>query len=203
MTLHRLKLALAPVGWRLLSGTWRCPSTEVTPNDPGGAVIFACLHRDILVAIRFCRSARPSLLVSKSTDGQILIRTLQRDGFGFVRGSTGHDGREGFVGLMRELRAGRHVGLAVDGPRGPFGRVHPGALQLARRAAVPIVPLRVAGSGCIQLNTWDRTRVPLPGARLEVTVMPRLLVDPDADAEEMGRIAGELARRLGVTEEAP
>ena len=185
MPLQRLKLLLAPPVWRLLTASWRCNATPRGPRPSDGPVIFACLHRDILPAIHYCRPARPTLLVSKSPDGAILIDTLARDGYGFVRGSTGHDGREGFVGLLRTLREGRHVGVAVDGPKGPFGHVHPGALQLARRSGAPIVPLTVSGRGCVRLDTWDRTVVPLFWARLAVRAGEPMHVPADADAGQL------------------
>jgi len=193
-----LKRALAPVAWRWWTRTWHC-------NEAGGEsarpLIYACLHRDILPAIRYCRPEGPTLLVSKSTDGQILAGVLMREGFGFVRGSTGHDGREGFVGLLRVLRAGGCVGVAVDGPRGPFGHVHPGALQLARRSGAPIVALTVAGRSCVQLGTWDHTLVPLPGARLTVTPAPPLHVAGRSDADALASARRELAARLGLEPE--
>jgi lysophospholipid acyltransferase (LPLAT)-like uncharacterized protein len=198
VALGRLKLALARPGWRLLSVAWSC--NEAPPPD-GRARIYACLHRDIMPAIRYCRSARPTLLVSKSPDGQILARALADDGFGFVRGSTGHDGHEGFVGLLRVLRAGGVVGVAVDGPRGPFGHVHPGALQLARRSGAPIIALTVRCRGCVQLRTWDRTVVPLPGARLQVAPADPLIVAADAGPEQLARAARDLGARLGLAAE--
>jgi lysophospholipid acyltransferase (LPLAT)-like uncharacterized protein len=198
---QRLKLWLAPPCWRLLSRSWRINETPLQPGRRREAVIFACLHRDILPAIRYCRPARPTLLVSKSPDGQILIRTLARDGFGCVRGSTGHDGHEGFVGLLRTLRRGRHVGLAVDGPRGPFGTIHDGVLLLALRASVPIIPLTVAGRGCLRLDTWDRTLVPMPGARLTVAAGLPMHVPQGAGRAELDRLRRELGRRLGVPQE--
>ena len=201
MALHRFKSALAPPIWRLLTRSWRCNMTALEPHPPTGPVIFACLHRDIMPAIWYCSPARPTLLVSKSPDGAILIDTLARDGYGFARGSTGHDGREGFVGLLRTLRQGRHVGLAVDGPRGPFGHVHDGVLQLARRSGAVIVPLTVRGRGCFRLDTWDRTLVPLPWAHLVVTAAATLTVPAAADTAELETLRAELARRLGLQHE--
>lgn len=200
MPLQRLKLALAPPLWRLISRSWRLPVTARTDGDPTGPVIFACLHRDILPAIMHCRPARPALLVSKSDDGQILIHTLAGDGYRFARGSTGHDGREGYVALLRQLRAGHHVGVAVDGPRGPFGHIHPGALQLARQAGVGIVPLSVRARPCLQLGTWDRTVLPLPWARIEVVVGQELRIDRGATNEQLADLARSLAAALGVPE---
>lgn len=52
--LQALKLALAPPVWRLLTASWRCNETALGPRPDAGPVIFACLHRDILPAIRYC-----------------------------------------------------------------------------------------------------------------------------------------------------
>jgi lysophospholipid acyltransferase (LPLAT)-like uncharacterized protein len=195
---QQLKLLLAPPCWQLLGHSWRINETPLPPLPGGEAVIFACLHRDILPAIRYCRPAAPILLVSKSPDGRILSRSLRRDGFGFVRGSTGHDGREGFAGLLRALRRGRHLGIAVDGPKGPFGTIHAGVLLLARRSGAPIVPVTASGRGCLALNTWDRTLVPLPWARVTVTVTAPLRVPPDAGPDLLASLREDLAGRLGM-----
>ena len=72
----------------------------------------------------------------------------------------------------------------------------PGALQLARRAGAPIVPLTVQGRGCLQLRTWDRTLAPLPWARLEVRVHAPIEVPEAADAAAVEQLAAELAAAL-------
>lgn len=197
MSAQRIKCWLARPAWRALSRSWRMQRTPLRPGPLSPPVIFACLHRDILPAICYCRPARPALLVSKSPDGQILQRALAHDGFEFVHGSTGHDGRDGFVGLLRVLRRGGHVGLAVDGPRGPFGTVHGGVLLLASRSGAPIVPLTVARRGCLHLPTWDRTRVPWPAARVSVAAGPPLAVAAAAGEQDLDALRRELERRLG------
>ena len=93
------------------------------------------------------------------------------------------------------------MGRAVDGPRGPFGHVHDGALQLARRSGAAIIPLTVTGSGCVQLKTWDRTLVPLPWARLYVRPGAVLTVPADAEEGALAALRGELARGLGLEPE--
>jgi lysophospholipid acyltransferase (LPLAT)-like uncharacterized protein len=190
--LQPVKLALAPIGWRLLAATLRVNRCAAFPLGEASPVIFACLHRDIIPAILFVRPARPYLLISKSPDGQLLIRCLARDGFGFVRGATGEDGGPAFVQLLRALRAGRHLGLAVDGPRGPYGAVHDGVLQLARRAGAPILPLVAAARRKAVLATWDRTVVPYPLSRVSVHTGSPLSIPADAGEEELE----EARRRL-------
>lgn len=198
MVVQRLKLALGPAGWRLLAATCPHQTTPLAPGPVAAPVIFACLHRDILPAMLYCRAARPYLLISKSPDGEILVRTLARCGFGFVRGSTGHAGHEGFVGLLRELRAGHHVGVAVDGPRGPSGRVHDGVLQLARRAQVPIVPLVARCRRPLTLSTWDRTVVPLPFTAFTVVAKDSVRITAEIDDAGLEAARRLLAERLEV-----
>lgn len=185
------KTALAWPLWRLLAGSWRLETTwDLDSAD--GPVIFACLHRDFLVAIRYVRPARPCLLVSSSTDGDILVRTLGTGGYDYVRGSTGSGGGRALVELRRRLEAGRCLGLAVDGPKGPFGRVQDGVLHLARLTGAPILPLRVRASRAWVLGTWDRTVVPQPGSRISVTVGPALRCGRDAGPDTLDRLRSRL-----------
>lgn len=195
-----LKLALAPLGWRILTGAWRLSATGV-PLPEAGPWIYACLHRDILPAIVHVRSSRPVLLVSNSPDGEILVRTLGQRGYGFVRGASGDDGGRAFVLLKQALAAGRHVGIAVDGPEGPYGVVQPGALRLAQVAGVPIVPLRAEARRAKVLATWDRTVVPWPGSRILMERGRPLRVPPDAGAADLDRARNELAAFLTGREE--
>lgn len=190
---QHLKLLLAPVAWTLLRRSLRLvefsPPADGASGPQSGPCIFACLHRDILPAIIHVRPARPVLLVSSSPDGEILKRTLGSRDYGFVRGSTGADGGRAFLALRRALAEGRNVGLAVDGPQGPYGVIQDGIFQLARVAGVPIRPLRAEAAWSLHLRTWDRTLIPLPLARVRirsgaVLQMPR---DASADAVESAR----------------
>ena len=193
------KLLLAPVAWRILAGTVRLDGAP--PPASGPARIFACLHRDILPAIMHVRPARPSLLVSTSPDGDILIRTLGRRHYGFVRGGTGDNGQRAFVALRRELAAGRSIGLAVDGPKGPYGVIHDGALQLSRLTGRPLVPLRAVPGRCTVLGTWDRTIVPHPFSRVRIDAAEAFTVPATADAAGLDACRQVLATFFGVEEE--
>ena len=195
--LQAVKLAVAPVAWRVMRGTVRL--AEYTPHDDerDHPVIFACLHRDILLAIMHVRPMRPSLLVSGSPDGDILIRTLGHRDYGYVRGATGEDGKRAFVHLRRELDAGRSIGLAVDGPKGPFGVINEGVLQLSRLSGRPIIPLRAEPSRWMVLNTWDRTVVPYLFSRVVMQRGAPVAVDRDGGEADLAAARAELARFFG------
>lgn len=189
-----LKMAAAPLGWRLLGSTVRLhPRGLPAEAEPA---IYACLHRDILPAILFVRPVRPVLVVSHSPDGEILVRTLGEQGYGFVRGATGEGGGRAFVELRRLVENGASAGLAVDGPRGPFGCVHDGVLQLARLTGRPVVGLRCRYGAAVSLGTWDRTRVPWPGSRVHVELAPPVLVPREAGAAELASRRESLAAWL-------
>lgn len=192
------KMALAPVAWSYLRRWVRLESADPAVRAESGPAIFACLHRDILPAIRYVAPLRPVLLISTSDDGEILIRALTGSGFGFARGQTGSEGARALVELRRHLAAGRSVGVAVDGPEGPYGRIHPGAVQLARLTGAPIVPLRAEPRGALHLPTWDRTLVPLPWSRISVVEGNPITVPGSADAQRQGTAQTALAEFFGV-----
>jgi lysophospholipid acyltransferase (LPLAT)-like uncharacterized protein len=95
---------------------------------------------------------------------------------------------------LRALRRGRPVGLAVDGPRGPRGKVQEGSLRLASRAGVPLVPLRSSGGTWVLRRSWDHFEIPRPGGQIEVTVGPAVHVGPGVGGIERAR--QELDRAL-------
>ncbi len=193
-----LKLTLAPPVWRLLSATIRLERLPDRYLAPGRPLILSCLHRDILPAIMHVKPARPALLVSLSPDGDILIRTLGRRHYRFVRGATGEEGNRAFMGLVRELDRGHSVGVAVDGPKGPFGAIQDGVLQLARLTGVAILPLVARAERARTLSTWDHTVVPYPFSRVEFDHGPLLTVSRRAGHDEIQQARERLAGFFGV-----
>ena len=198
MSLQGMKLVLAPLAWRFLKTTLRLAEFRPGPDMGDGPFIFACLHRDILPAIMHVRSARPALLVSNSPDGDILIKTLGHRDYRFVRGATGSEGQRALVLLKRELEAGHCVGLAVDGPEGPFGAIREGVLHLARMTGVPVVPLVARTLRPLVLDTWDRTVVPIPFRRVTLERGPVLHIPGAADEEDLKSFRLTLAAFFGV-----
>lgn len=192
-----MKLALAPVAWQALRSTIRLSEFQPATDDKH-PLIFACLHRDILMAILHVRTMKPSLLVSESPDGDILIRTLGRQHYGFVRGATGEGGKRAFVALRRELDQGRSIGLAVDGPKGPYGVINEGVLQLSRLSGAPIVPLLAEARRRTILNTWDRTVVPHPFSRVLMRRANNVVVPRESGEAELAGLRLGLAQFFGV-----
>jgi lysophospholipid acyltransferase (LPLAT)-like uncharacterized protein len=140
------------------------------------------------------RGRKPTVvLVSLSADGAMQARALAMLGLRVVRGSTSRAGARGLAALIRAMRRdGVDAAFAVDGPRGPRGRVQGGAVAAARAAGGVVVP--VAGSmrsGVVLAKTWDRFAVAWPFTRVDVALgRPIEPGEPAAGAA----IAGEIAR---------
>jgi len=201
MSLQGLKLLLAPPAWRFMKATVQVKEFQRDKGLEDGPIIFACLHRDILPAIMHVRSARPALLVSNSPDGEILVKTLGSRDYRFVRGATGLDGGKALVLLRRELSAGNSVGVAVDGPEGPFGAIREGILHLARMTGAPVVPLLARADRPLVMDTWDRTVVPIPFRKVVMARGPVLHIPVDAGHDLLRDNLEILAEFFGVAKE--
>ncbi len=185
--------------WPLVAAADRflCWSVRWRVDDPGDRLrpgqrrpqVFACRHGQLWPLLWAVGPLSPAIVVSRSPDGEMLARVLRRRGLALIRGSSSSRGSEAARGILRALRRGCPVGLAVDGPRGPRGRVGDGLLRLAQRAQAPIVPLWwEGGRRWVVPGSWDAFEVPLPGSAPVLHVGEPLWVGPGEDAlQQAGR----------------
>ena len=115
-----------------------------------------------------------------------------------MRGSSEAGGGRALLNLCRLVEAGRCAGLAVDGPKGPYGEIREGVLRLAQLSGAAIIPLRARARPAIVLGTWDRTVVPVPFGRVDMESGPPLWLARDADAAAIGAARLSLQRFFGV-----
>jgi lysophospholipid acyltransferase (LPLAT)-like uncharacterized protein len=169
----------------------------------GKPVIFVFWHGQLLPLVHIHRREGIVVLVSEHEDGEYISRVIERNGFGTVRGSSTRGGTVGLRALVRAARAGRDLALTPDGPGGPRGEFKPGALLVAQRTGLPIVPLAVGASRGWRFQSWDGFLVPEPLSTVEVEYLPPRYVPSEATregletmAEEVGRELNELTRRM-------
>lgn len=119
------------------------------------------------------RRRRPTLvMVSHSADGAVQAQALGLLGFVVVRGSSSRGGARGLAAVVRGLRRGdADAAFAVDGPRGPYGDVKPGAALAARRSGGVLVPMGSAvAHGTTFARAWDRFALAWPFTRVVVVL---------------------------------
>ncbi len=173
---------------------------EVITNlktDQGESVILVGWHGSTFIPITRFRNRGYWAMISTSRDGDRQNQLFHRAGFRTVRGSTSARGAiEAVITMRKALKKGGVLAHTVDGPRGPSGVVHPGAIYLAQKAGCPLVPVGVAASPCIKLSTWDRYIVPLPFSRGTMVLGQPIPVPADLDDEGRKQFAVYLGDRI-------
>ena len=122
------------------------------------------------------------VLVSQSRDGDLITEFIEGLGFSAVRGSSSRGAVKAIREMARSTDRG-NLGITPDGPRGPRRQFQPGAVFLASRTGLPLVPLGIATSNCLRLPSWDRFVIPLPFSRMVYLAGHPIHVPPDADLE--------------------
>jgi len=149
-------------------------------------------------------------MASKSSDGEVIARWLENNGYFAVRGSTNKGGARGIVVLKRYLEAGHPAALTVDGPKGPPRVVQEGIVTLARRTGAWILPVSAGTTRPRFLRSWDRYLVPRAFSRSFVTYGEPFRLKSESTADSCAEIqrsideaTAEADRLAGVEPPAP
>jgi lysophospholipid acyltransferase (LPLAT)-like uncharacterized protein len=159
------------------------PGSEDEPR--GDAAIYCFWHRCVIPAAYLWRNKRIRVLTSRSRDGEIIARIIERFGFLAVRGSSSRGAVAGVRALERELAEDKMVAFTIDGPRGPIYVAKPGPVLLAKLTGKRIVCFYIAVDKAWVLNSWDRFVVPKPFSRALVRVSGPMYVPSDANEQQM------------------
>lgn len=102
------------------------------------------------------------MLISTHPDGEIIARTTQNFGFGWIAGSSSKGGRKAFMDIIKALRKGESIGVTPDGPRGPRYHASLGIIQMARLGNAAILPISYSSTKGRFMKSWDRFFLPHP-----------------------------------------
>jgi len=112
-------------------------------------------------------------MVSRSRDGQLVVPALKLAGCVVFRGSKksnnrARGGQQAIDSLIEHVRNGGPAAIAVDGPRGPRGRVHKGVAMVSQQSgAAVLVIVAKPKYRWIAKQAWDRLQLPIPFTRIE------------------------------------
>ena len=148
--------------------TWRVRYINKEAENSGPPLIWAFWHSRLLPLVYFYRKRGVVVLVSRSFDGEIIARIIEKMGFRTIRGSSSRGGMESLREIVRELKKGSFVAFTPDGPRGPAEIAQGGASMASVLSGAPLVPTSVASNCCWKLKSWDKFRIPKPFARIEI-----------------------------------
>ncbi len=148
-------------------------------NDPrdqlradGQGYVYGFLHAHQM-SIIIGSEPGTAAMVSRSNDGQLVVPALNLAGCVVFRGSKksnnrARGGQQAIDSLIQHVRDGRPAAIAVDGPRGPRGRVHKGVAMVSQQSgAAVLVTVARPKYRWIAKHAWDRLQIPIPFSRIE------------------------------------
>ena len=175
-------------------------SWEESPSPPDATyetpVIYAFWHRAVFAAAWLWRRTGIAVIVSRSFDGEYIAQTIEKLGFGVVRGSSSRGGATALLGLKSQLESGASVAFTIDGPRGPKYVAKPGPVLLSRASARPMAAFYVALSDAWVLKTWDALMIPKPFSKALVRFSAKMRVPREADDRQMEEFQRQLQSAL-------
>jgi 3-deoxy-D-manno-octulosonic-acid transferase len=131
------------------------------------------------------------VMLARHADAEIMAATLRHFDMELIRGA-GAGGRKGdrggqhaFRAAVEALRNGRSVAMTADVPPGPPRKAGLGIVLVARMAGRPILPVAIATSRYVALNTWSRLTINLPFARVGFAVGEPISVPRTASGREL------------------
>lgn len=145
------------------TGRWRQIGQDVPRRlkAEGRPLIVAFWHSRLLMMPKTWIGGPFAMLISQHRDGLLIARTVAHFGIETIAGSSSRGGAAAFRSILKELKAGRTIGITPDGPRGPRQRASTGVIDIARLSGAVIVPLTYSCRGRL-LASWDRFLLPHP-----------------------------------------
>ena len=173
---QRITLAIVP---RLASLIIRCLGATLRYEDvceigatPGydspPPAVYAFWHRCLLAGAWRFRKYGLTILISRSFDGELIARTVERLGYVAIRGSSSRDGAPGLRNMQRAYLSGHYCAFTADGPRGPAMVAKPGAAQLAQLVDTSVRTCYIHPHRAWRLRSWDRFLIPKPFSRVTI-----------------------------------
>jgi lysophospholipid acyltransferase (LPLAT)-like uncharacterized protein len=142
------------------------------------------------------------MLLSQHNDADVLARIAHHFGFDCVRGSTYRGGARAIWELF-ERSQNQHLTITPDGPRGPRRRLAQGAIYLASRLQLPLVPMGFGYDRPWRARSWDRFAVPRAFSRCRAVIGPPIRLPPNLSRAGLESCRERVERLLnGLTCEA-
>jgi len=166
----------------------------------GGHVLLCAWHQQFFAAIRYFKKYQiysPTLMISRSRDGDLIAGVAQLTGWNTARGSSSKGGKDALKEMITRLKKTGLAAHIVDGPRGPIGIVKPGAIRLGLDSNAALVPFYVTSDRAWYANSWDKFLIPKPFAKVTIRFdsMIRLSKPDTEEAFEQMRL--QLEKTMG------
>jgi lysophospholipid acyltransferase (LPLAT)-like uncharacterized protein len=152
------------------------------PATPPGQQVWCFWHRCLIsCTCYFHERFQAAVLISRSFDGELIARTIERMGYLTARGSSTRSGASGLWALAKAVERGHPAVFPADGPRGPAYKVKPGAVKLAQLTGYSIGVFYAHPEKAWLLKSWDQFMIPKPFSRVAISFGRQVQVPQSED----------------------
>jgi len=169
---------------RTLSFRFALDDESAHPDRLGCRGLYLFWHETLLLPAYAHARDGFAILVSTHRDGELIAQTVRMLRGQAIRGSSTRGGVAAVMKMLRDRRT-RHLAITPDGPRGPRRQVQMGAVYLASRGGMPLVPVGYAVSDCWRVPSWDKMILPKPGAAARAVAGEPIRVPADATRDQL------------------
>lgn len=135
-------------------------------------VIFAVWHNSTFSTFDVNPLKNMAALTAAGIKGDIFTRAIRRYNYKIIRVPYEEDSKQSAIAalkIIKVLKEGLNLVIALDGPKGPLFSIKPGIFFLSEKSKKKIVPTGVAYSRKISLiYRWDKYVIPLPFSKVTV-----------------------------------
>lgn len=167
--------------------------------EKGGSVLIAAFHQQFFALIRHFKTYEkfnPIIMISRSSDGDIIAPVALRSGWKVARGSSSRGGKDAMnemIDFVSDNGLGANI---VDGPRGPMGVVKPGTIRIGQKSGAVIVFCVVIAESAWFVNSWDRFMIPKPFSRVEIRFSDMIKTDKIRTGSDFERSRAFLEKEM-------
>jgi len=148
-------------------------------------------------------------LASHHGDGQFVGHVLTAFGFQNIYGSS-QNGRSkknrgiemhSLRTIVRGLKNGKGLGITPDGPRGPNQKINGEIISMAKISGATIMPASYSCSRFMQVNSWDKFKIPLPFSKLVFYCGDLITIEKELSKVEEGFLRLKLEQEMNLVQE--
>lgn len=158
--------------------------------------IFVFWHGTMLVPWYIMKNKGLSTIISKSNDGEILTRLLNKWKYNVKRGSSSKGGKQALDHLISDASNNKSIAITPDGPQGPAKVMKAGAAIVAKKTETPIILVGTAYKQRIKLNSWDKFEVPMFFTKACIKYSEPIYVNKNLSYEETDKLIKNLGVKL-------
>ena len=153
-------------------------------SNKNRSFVMVSWHGKILSVFHYFANKNYIGLASLNKDAELIAQVGELVGYSFVRGSSSKGGSGAYGAMIRLLQIeGTKIIITPDGPQGPEHVPKPGAIRLAQKTGVPIVPVVGDAKRKWVFKNWHNFYLSKPFSPIKLVVGEPIYFKPEDDLD--------------------